>query len=98
MVIAEAFACGTPVVASNIVGYREVANAETGILTPPGDRDALTAGLVELLEDDARRAALASRAREVAQERYGWERITGRLLEIYSGLTGLPTDSRLVSA
>jgi phosphatidylinositol alpha-mannosyltransferase len=98
MVLAEAFGCGTPVVASDIPGYREVASAETGILTPPGDVEAVTAGLVELLEDEGRRRTLATRAREIAHERYAWEGITERLVEIYAALTGRSADTRLVSA
>lgn len=98
MVIAEAFACGTPVVASDILGYREVASEETAILTSPGDIAALASGLVELIENDARRIALASRAREVAKERYGWESIAERLLEIYGALTGFPVHPGPTSA
>jgi hypothetical protein len=33
------------------------------------------------------------RAREVAEERYSWEGIVRRHLEIYAGLTGLPAEA-----
>ena len=38
MVLTRAFACATPVVASDIPGYRDVMSEETGLLVPPGDR------------------------------------------------------------
>lgn len=90
MVLTEAFAAGTPVVASAIEGYTEVAGPETGILVEPGDEQALADGLVALLEDEPRRRALGERARQVAEERYSWRRIAERLVEIYDSLAGVP--------
>ena len=37
MVLTRAFACATPVVASDITGYRDVMTPDTGLLCPPGD-------------------------------------------------------------
>jgi len=98
MVLTQAFASCLPVVASDIPGYREVAGPETGILVPPGDPDALAAAVCELLEDEPRRRALGERGREVAEERYAWERIAGRLEEIYASLTGARVRAGEVAA
>lgn len=86
MVLTQAFASSTPVVASDIPGYREVASAETGLLVPPGDASALAEGLVQLLSDEPRRQELGARARRVAEERYSWDTIAARLEEIYRTL------------
>jgi phosphatidylinositol alpha-mannosyltransferase len=86
MVLTRAFGCATPVVASDIEGYRDVAGPENGMLVPPGDTRALAEGVVALLEDEPRRRALGEAGRRLAQERYGWERIATRLVEIYGGL------------
>jgi phosphatidyl-myo-inositol alpha-mannosyltransferase len=83
LILAEAFACATPVVASDIAGYRAVMTGETGVLVPPGDPAALADALVSLLGDEPRRRALGAAARVLAEERYSWERIARRLLEIY---------------
>jgi phosphatidylinositol alpha-mannosyltransferase len=86
MVLTRAFACATPVVASNIEGYAQVADHdETGILVEPGDADALAAAMVELLEDEDRRRAFGAAARKAA-EPYSWERIAGELVAIYERL------------
>jgi phosphatidylinositol alpha-mannosyltransferase len=86
MVLTRAFACATPVVASDIEGYAQVADhGETGMLVPPGDARALGAAVVALLEDEDHRRALGVAAREAA-EPYSWDRIGRRLLEIYERL------------
>lgn len=83
MVLTRAFACATPVVASDIDGYREVMTETAGVAFPAGDVSALTESVVGLLEDEPRRAALGTGAREVAVERYSWHDIGRRLVEIY---------------
>jgi phosphatidyl-myo-inositol alpha-mannosyltransferase len=87
MVLTRAFACALPVVASDIPGYREVTTRETSLTVPPGDPAALVQALVALLEDEPRRQALGASARELARERYGWDRIARRLLGIYELVT-----------
>ena len=64
--IAEALARGLPVVSTDArYGPRE-AVGDAGVLVPPGDVDALAAALIDLLQDDARRAELSARARAAA--------------------------------
>ena len=94
MVLTRAFGCATPVVASDIEGYRDVATPETSVLVPPGDAAALAEALVELLEDEERRVALGAAGRRLAEAEYGWTRIGSRMIEIYSGLVGAPVAGR----
>ena len=61
------------------------------MLVPPGDVDALARALVDVLEDEPRRRALGAAARRVAEERYAWTRIAGRLVDIYASLVGVRT-------
>ena len=86
MVLTRAFGCATPVVASDIEGYRDVAGPDNGVLVPPGDPRALTEAVVALFEDEVRRRALGEAGRRLAQQRFGWERIASRLLDIYGDL------------
>jgi phosphatidyl-myo-inositol alpha-mannosyltransferase len=86
MVLTRAFACATPVVASDISGYRDVMTDETGVLVPPSDTEALADAVVGLLEDEPRRERLGAAARRLAQERYSWDDIGRRLAEIYEEL------------
>jgi len=83
MVLTRAYACATPVVASDIDGYREVMTPEAAVSFPPGDVEALVEAVVGLLEDEPRRAALGDAARQLAIDRYSWEDIARRLHGIY---------------
>jgi len=83
MTITRAFACATPVVASDIPGYREVVTPETGALSPPGDPDALAAAIDELLGDEAARAERGRAARERAASEYAWPLLARRLEACY---------------
>jgi phosphatidyl-myo-inositol alpha-mannosyltransferase len=88
MVLTRAFACGLPAVASDIPGYREVLESAASVAVPPGDTEALVQAVVELVEDEPRRAAMGAAARELAVERYSWPRIAERLEEIYESVAG----------
>ena len=51
----EALACGTPVIASNTGGLREVVHdGENGLLIPPDDPGALAAALLRMLDPELR--------------------------------------------
>jgi phosphatidylinositol alpha-mannosyltransferase len=94
LVLTRAFACATPVVASDIPGYRDVMTPETSVAVPPDDPVALADALVALSEDEPRRVALGAAARTLAVERYSWDDIARRLLEIYGQVTGLGAAAR----
>jgi phosphatidyl-myo-inositol alpha-mannosyltransferase len=87
MVLTEAFACATPVVASDIPGYRDVMTAETGVLVPPDDPRGLARAIVGLIADEPRRLRLGAGARRRARA-YSWDDIGRRLLAIYELVTG----------
>src|SRR3954449_11787596 len=83
MVLTEAFAAGTPVVASDIAGYRDVArDGVDGVLIPPGDPAALGEALHDLAVDPERRARMGECARERAQ-RFAWEHVAEEVLDAY---------------
>jgi phosphatidylinositol alpha-mannosyltransferase len=83
MVLTEAFAAGTPVVASEIAGYRDVVrDGIDGLLVPRGDATALAAALRDLALDRPRLARMGAAARQRAQ-RYAWPRVAGEVLEVY---------------
>ena len=88
MVLTRAFACATPVVASDIPGYRDVMTPETSVAVAPGDPAALADAVDALLADEAGRVALGAAARQLAIDRYSWQDIARRLVQIYEAARG----------
>jgi phosphatidylinositol alpha-mannosyltransferase len=84
MILTEAMAAGTPVVASDLDAFRRVLDGgRAGVLFPAGDADALAAAIAGLLDDPARRAELADRAAQVVAN-FDWPVIAARVLEVYA--------------
>ncbi len=86
VVLLEAMAAGTPVVASDIAGYRDVARHDReAVLVPGGDVPALTAALEQVLDDPI----LAGRLVEAGTARaatFSMERLAGRYVDLYEAL------------
>ncbi|HYM45666.1 MAG TPA: lysylphosphatidylglycerol synthase domain-containing protein [Solirubrobacteraceae bacterium] len=83
MVITEGLAAGTPVLASDIPGYRDVMrDGVDGGLVPAGDPLALAEALRRLALEPARRARMAAAARERA-ERFAWPHVAAEVLDCY---------------
>jgi phosphatidylinositol alpha-mannosyltransferase len=89
LVLAEALAQGTPVVASDIPGYRAVMTEDGGLLVPPDDVDALTEAVVRLLADEERRQQYGAAGHKLVLERFSWEDVGRRLERIYQLVTGI---------
>ena len=84
MTLLEAFAAGTPVVASRIGSLQEsVLDRVNGCTFTPGDAADLAAVLAELDVDDAARAALGQRARATAEAQFSPDANGKRLEAIY---------------
>ena len=90
-VLTRAFACATPVVASDLTGYRDVMTDATSVSVRPGEPEALADAIAALLADEPRREALGAAARQLAIERYSWADIARRLDGIYAAARGVET-------
>jgi glycosyltransferase involved in cell wall biosynthesis len=75
----EALAAGMPVVTSRIGGALEIVTPELGELVPPGDVDALAAGLARCLDDPEKSAAARRLGPERARELCSVEAFAQRL-------------------
>jgi len=83
IVLLEAMASGTPVVASRIPGYDEtIREGVDGILVPPDDPAGLAAALVRLLADESLRRRLAGAGLSRAQD-FAWPKIAQQTLDFY---------------
>src|SRR5204862_5193191 len=83
MILTEAFAAGTPVIASHIAGYADVvSDGVDGVLVPPADPQRLAEELQRMYVEPARREELGRAARDSA-ERYAWPQVAGRVEAVY---------------
>jgi phosphatidylinositol alpha-mannosyltransferase len=90
MVLTEAFAAGTPVVASDIPGYRQVVtNGREGVLVPHGRPLELAEALRALWLDPVRRQTMGESARSRAQE-FAWPHVAARVADVYERAIAAP--------
>ncbi len=83
IVLVEAMAAGTAVVASDLNAFERVLDGgEAGRLFPVGDGAALGRAIVELLDDDFRRAELVTHASEVVW-RFDWSVVAEQVIRVY---------------
>ncbi len=80
----EAFACGTPVIASRLGAAMDIVrDHETGRLFPPGDTAALAETIGEVFANPDGMQRMGRAARREFESRYTTDRAYARLMEIY---------------
>jgi len=88
--IAEAMACGKPIVATRVGGIPElVEDSQTGFLVPRGDAIRIAARISTLLAEPDLRSRLGEAGRQVAARRFDVRKNVSQLLDLY----GLSSES-----
>lgn len=86
-VVLEAGAQAVPSVAVDVGGTREaIEQGRTGLIVPPGDRNAFIAAVSALLDDEPRRAAMGAAARRLVQDRFSMARTAAAFEDLYARL------------
>lgn len=89
IVLVEAMAAGTAVVASDLDAFRRVLrDGEAGRLVPVDDPAALAAALIDLLADDALRARYVAAGAD-AVRRYDWSVVADQIIRVYETVAGV---------
>ena len=84
LVLIEAMAAGTALVAADGGGAREIVrHGSDGLLVPPGDHEALAVALLDLCDDPPRRAVLAAAGERTVRERFDVTRMTRSVEALY---------------
>lgn len=82
MAVAEAMACGVPVVSSNAASLPEVVG-EAGLLADPTDGDGFAAQIVRLLADEALRRNLGEAGRAHVRQHFSWAQAAQQTYQAY---------------
>ena len=91
LVVLEAMASGTPVIASRTGGLPEVIrDGGTGFLVPPGDVSALRDRITQVLCDNQLARRLGTNARQDVLERFTWSKVAERCLDAYEQVVFTP--------
>lgn len=89
LVLLEALAQGTPVIASRVGGIPEfIEDRKAGWLVPPGNEPELSEALLALWDDPDLRSRLGEYGRTEVVPRYSWEEVVTRLRRLFEGLVG----------
>jgi glycosyltransferase involved in cell wall biosynthesis len=84
LIIAEAMACGRPVIASDAGGAREIFTSGLEALShAPGSADSLAERIAELARDGDRRATMGRAGRQTAERRFDRARLAADLFPVY---------------
>jgi glycogen(starch) synthase len=84
MVALETFASGTPCIAADIGGLRElVVHEATGLRFTPGDPDSLAGMIHRLLTDKRLDRRLTLDARRMLDDQFSWRSIARRTVDVY---------------
>ncbi|MCE5208173.1 MAG: glycosyltransferase family 4 protein [Chloroflexi bacterium] len=85
MAVIEAMASGLPVIATKVGGLPDlVMDYENGLLTAPGDPEALSRALIILIDNADMRRSMQVRSSQLAAEKYDIEKLVDELIRIYS--------------
>jgi phosphatidylinositol alpha-1,6-mannosyltransferase len=83
--LAEASACGLPVIAGQSGGLAEVVHdGETGLVVNPEEPEAVAAALKRLLQDQLLARRLGQAGRKAIESQYNWDRVIRDLRDIES--------------
>lgn len=84
LVLQESMACGTPIVSFNVGGVPDLVRPGiTGYLAAPEDAQALSLGIVQLLEEKTLRESMSQQCRAIALAEYSQTLQIHRYIELY---------------
>jgi len=85
LVLLEAMACETPVIASRIPGVRDVVG-EGGLLVTPRDPSSLANAILEILENPTNARSMGKNGRTRVEQKYDWKIIAQDILDLYANV------------
>ena len=92
MTLLESMACGTPPIATDIPGVREVA-ALGGMVVAPESEEALAQAMIEAAEASGQDITRAMELHSRVEESYSWRAVASKTRDLYAELLGIQPES-----
>jgi glycosyltransferase involved in cell wall biosynthesis len=86
LVLLEAMACETPVIASRIPGVLDVVG-KGGVLVTPRDPSCLANAILEIFENPTSARSMGRKGRRRVEQKYDWKIIAQQILNLYANVT-----------
>lgn len=86
--ILEAMAAGLPVISTDVGGTPEIiTHNQSGLLFQPDDYEGMSQAILQLLEDETKRNALAKAGKQTVQERFSVETMVKAYVDLFEKLS-----------
>ena len=80
----EAFACGRPVVATNVGGIPEIiTNGKNGYMVDPNNVQQLANAINTMISDKERMIEMGRNGYEIAKQKFDWEKCVDKMVAVY---------------
>ena len=86
LVVAEAMACGCPVIVGNVPATQDLVDEQSGIRVPASDHTQLAQSIIRLLQDEAGRARMGRHARMHVEQHYSWDAVAERYSQLLANV------------
>jgi len=84
IVLLEALACGTPVIATNIVGIaKEIKDNKCGIIIPCNDAKKLVQAIIRIIKNINLQKKMIIKGKLLIQDKYDWNKIVKMMENLY---------------
>ena len=87
LVALEALACGTPVIAGNVGGFRQIVNEQVGYLMKPGDSDTLAEKITTFIRDGFKER-VRDKAAAYIRQNFSWDKTVENIEKLYKQVLG----------
>ncbi|MGZ5520270.1 MAG: glycosyltransferase family 4 protein [Halobacteriota archaeon] len=88
VVLLEAMACETPVIASRIPGVLDVVG-EGGFLVKPCSSQSLATAILEIFENPENARRMGKKGRQLVEQKYDWKIVAQEVLGVYANVQDL---------
>ena len=87
LVIIEGYACGKPVIVSDLPIFEEFSNPDISVTVPKGDGEALWAAIEDLMQNETKRKALGMNARAFVERHFDLRNTARSYEKLYRSLS-----------